>query len=320
MFLPSNITLKFGDSGDFVAELQRRLAMVKCFSEDQVNGFYDGSTVNGVMQFQGSNGLHADGVAGPETLRRLNGVIAGDTGGDSTSSQEEEEKKRLEAESQALAFGLAQQQPDPGMWGQPAEQLREEAPAQAAPPPIDVSAPVMSSFAPAPPPIDLSAPPPQMSSFAPAPQDLTAMLMGGNAQQPIDLAQQNATREPEQLSARQQAQQQQQSFAARPDPIPEQYVPPQPPQGRVFTPEPEPEAQQPATLMQRAGRFANAMIEKLANYFEAKLPPNVLREVQQIGVSMAQAGLREAPIPTGPENVRAPEQVPGRDQQPQQIR
>src|SRR6478735_15299 len=99
MFLPSNITLKFGDSGDFVAELQRRLAMVRCFPEDSINGFFDGLTVNGVTSFQGREGLHADGVAGPETLRRLNSVIAGDT---SSAAPKEEDTAKEVAASQPL--------------------------------------------------------------------------------------------------------------------------------------------------------------------------------------------------------------------------
>lgn len=73
MFLPSNITLKLGDSGDFVAELQRRLAARDFLGRDMITSFYDGATVHGVRQFQAAHGIRADGVAGPETLRRLNG-------------------------------------------------------------------------------------------------------------------------------------------------------------------------------------------------------------------------------------------------------
>jgi hypothetical protein len=96
MFLPSNITLKFGDSGDFVSELQRRLAAVHCFDANAINGFYDGVTVNGVSQFQSMSGIRADGIAGPETLRRLNGVISGDNS--STTDHKAEEEKRQQQE------------------------------------------------------------------------------------------------------------------------------------------------------------------------------------------------------------------------------
>ncbi len=94
MFLPSNITLKLGDSGDFVAELQRRLAARDLLSSDMVTSFYDGATVSAVRQFQNANGLRADGVAGPETLRRLNGLSdATATSGSSSSNQSDNEQE-----------------------------------------------------------------------------------------------------------------------------------------------------------------------------------------------------------------------------------
>lgn len=109
MFLPTNITLKFGDSGDFVSELQRRLSAIHHFDVASINGFFDGVTVNAVSQFQTTNGIRADGIAGPETLRRLNGVISGET---STADQkaEEEEKKRLEQQAMFMQQQFAQQQ------------------------------------------------------------------------------------------------------------------------------------------------------------------------------------------------------------------
>ena len=62
MFLPSNITLKFGDSGDFVAELQRRLAGIGVHSDQAISGAYDGTTVNSVSSFQARMGLRAEDV------------------------------------------------------------------------------------------------------------------------------------------------------------------------------------------------------------------------------------------------------------------
>ncbi len=73
MCLPSNITLQFGDSGDYVTELQRRLASYNYLSGDMLTGFFDASTVSAVRSFQTASGIRADGIAGPETLRRLNG-------------------------------------------------------------------------------------------------------------------------------------------------------------------------------------------------------------------------------------------------------
>lgn len=90
MFLPSNITLKLGDSGDFVAELQRRLATRDLLSADMVTSFFDGATVNAVRQFQMTNGIRADGVAGPETLRRLNGITDGTSGSTNTQNDSEQ--------------------------------------------------------------------------------------------------------------------------------------------------------------------------------------------------------------------------------------
>ncbi len=312
MFLPSNITLKFGDSGDFVAELQRRLAMVKCFSEDQVNGFYDGSTVNGVMAFQGSHGIHADGVAGPETLRRLNGVIAGDTSSDAEDKKEEEAQRAM-TETNALNFELAQQEPTPAAWGEP---VREETQAAPAPQAVGLdpamfgtaavmAAPALSEATRA----DIE----RQQNPGKAPSiELAEMLLTANAQE-------------HQLKAL--------NEQAPPPPVqqPPQVPPQQPAQLEALVAAPpmvEPQAVQqaapvaePQGLVQRAGRFANAMMQKLSDYFEAKLPPSVLNEVKSAGQVMAAAGMREAPIPTGPE-MGGQAQLPARgpEQQQAQIR
>lgn len=305
MFLPSNITLKFGDSGDFVSELQRRLAMVGCFDESQVNGFFDGNTVNGVTRFQGMNGLHADGVAGPETLRRLNGVIAGDTSGSSTSSAQEEEAARAAQNTNVLNQWLIDQPAavDPTFLS-PAAPAHEPAPAVAAEPQA-VYAP------PAPPPIAPLAPPPMDHAIlhAPAPpqNDLAAMLLAQPpAPQAMPLEQQprEHTRPPMQEVPPQQQYQQQPAF----------QPPAQPPHETA----PEPMQAEPQGIIGKTMRFANAMMQKVADYFEAKLPPTVLKEVQNIGLNMAQHGVKEAPIPTGPEMggqaqtpARGPEQQAG---------
>lgn len=317
MFLPSNITLKFGDSGDFVAELQRRLAMVKCFTEDQVNGFYDGATVNGVMAFQGQNGLHADGVAGPETLRRLNGVIAGDTSSSSDTRQEEEEKQRAQHETQLRDLALAQQEPQPAAWGEPAA-VQEEAPAAAAP----AVAPQAGGLDPA-----MFAPAAIMAAPQPSPADLADRANR-------ELLSQNPAQELNNMVNAAAAQERVQQAAPPLQPPPQQPLPPEamvapqaplaPPAAPALPPtEPAPVQQQaePQSLVQRAGRFANAMVQKLADYFEAKLPPSVLNEVKAAGQVMAASGVREAPIPTGPE-MAGPAQAPARgpEQQQGQIR
>lgn len=324
MFLPSNITLKFGDSGDFVAELQRRLAMVKCFSDDQVNGFYDGSTVNGVMQFQGSNGLHADGVAGPETLRRLNGVIAGDTSGGSDDKKEEDTQRAHEADLRNLVMADQHAQQEPlAAWGEPA--LGAEPALAPAPQPVGLDPAMFAPVAPAAAPLISEADradiarQQQAGPSAPA-IELAQMLVAANAQQ-IQHDQQQATlaaNTPPPL---------QQPLAA-PAPLPTQpAINTAPAMAPTPLPMAEPVQQaapavaEPQGLMQRAGRFANAMVQKLADYFEAKLPPSVLNEVKAAGQVMAAAGMKEAPIPSGPE-MGGPSQAPARgpEQQPAQVR
>lgn len=93
MFLPSNITLQFGDSGDYVTELQRRLASYNYLSGDMLTGFFDASTVSAVRGFQTASGIRADGIAGPETLRRLNGF--GGSSSDETPPTNAQEDKIL---------------------------------------------------------------------------------------------------------------------------------------------------------------------------------------------------------------------------------
>lgn len=95
MFLPSNITLAPGDTGEFVAELQRRLATIQLYPSETVTGNYDGMTTSAVTSFQMQQGLHSDGVAGPETLRRLNGVLSG------TFNASQEEKTENAAQQTA---------------------------------------------------------------------------------------------------------------------------------------------------------------------------------------------------------------------------
>lgn len=77
MFLPSTMTLSPGDSGEFVRELQRRLSTLSLYPAEALSGFYDGMTTSAVTSFQFQQGLRSDGIAGPETLRRLNGVLSG---------------------------------------------------------------------------------------------------------------------------------------------------------------------------------------------------------------------------------------------------
>lgn len=291
MFLPSNITLQFGDSGDFVSELQRRLAMVQCFSENMVNGFFDGNTVNGVTRFQGMVGLHADGVAGPETLRRLNGVI---TGGSAASDKKEEEKKQAAAPqvNPMLLYGQPQTPENPAIFGTRPPDLQTE-------------------------------PPPQ-----PLAQQTELPPM-----QPLNEQQQaqHKAREAELLQQQQREQVKHSALAdmllSKPTPQaelqtehgrnPQQVTASQ----QVETQTAQQSAQalekhEPKTFIGRAIKFASAYMQKLSDYFHHKLAPSVLDEVHEIGMLMRQNGVKEAPIPMGPEMARAP-QAQGRSDTPQ---
>jgi peptidoglycan hydrolase-like protein with peptidoglycan-binding domain len=78
----SGTTLKVGSRGAAVKKLQRRLHV-------SVTGYYGSQTKAAVKRFQRANGLKADGVAGPATLRALgvtaHSATAEGTGGSSPS-------------------------------------------------------------------------------------------------------------------------------------------------------------------------------------------------------------------------------------------
>lgn len=358
MFLPSNITLKFGDSGDFVSELQRRLVAVGCFSSDAINGFFDGSTVNGVSSFQSMSGIRADGIAGPETLRRLNGVISGDNS--STADTKAEEEKRLQQEQalrlqreqqylyeqQALLEQQRQQQAYAAqMQAQSAAQTyapQPQAQPQAALPEVNYAqAPVYQPQQPIQP----------LQSVATAGDDMLARMLLG--QQPQAQAQPQVQTQQQQQAQLQQQQSQQQQLAQ-----PQAFQAPQPPQAninaamppaqaamQVLTPSAvamqpalapaqplpmaanaqDPNAQQSPTVEQpprgmigRAVQFVSEKIQQLHQYFEAKLPPHALNEARSAGLLLAQSGVKEAAIPGGPEPQRGIEGPQRGQQQVQQ--
>lgn len=279
MFLPSTMTLKFGDAGDFVTELQRRLTMVGCFSEAMINGYFDGPTVNGVIAFQGRHGLHADGVAGPETLRRLSGVITGDTGSSAPTGTTEEEAKPVPPQPQGFTWGSTPAEPAPVAAFMAAEAAAtssyaaEMQPTAVYTPPPPAPAPM---FEPQPPQpaqsydmlaaLAQTAPQPQHArpEHGPMPVSERPPLTGAGGAVPL------AAITPVQMAVP----------AATPQP-----------------PALEQQAPAPQGFLDKAVRFANTMVQKLADYFEAKLPPSVLREVQSIGQFMAREGVREVPIP-----------------------
>jgi len=112
MFLPPDLSLQAGDSGEYVSELQRRLAQRDLLGEANINGFFDGPTTQAVMEFQSLNGLRSDGIAGPETLRRLISIGANDSSssGGGTASEEEEKNAALEQNERADMHAMAEQE------------------------------------------------------------------------------------------------------------------------------------------------------------------------------------------------------------------
>jgi len=80
----NSTVLKPGATGADVIELQRALAAHN-FNPGDLDGLYGPATVAAVVAFQNSNGLLADGIAGPRTLFAL-GLATDDTLPDSTGS------------------------------------------------------------------------------------------------------------------------------------------------------------------------------------------------------------------------------------------
>lgn len=73
-------TLKYGARGDRVKLLQQALKDLS-FLSGKADGKFGTATQLAVTSFQQANGLDADGKAGPKTLRRLENLLEGDTGG-----------------------------------------------------------------------------------------------------------------------------------------------------------------------------------------------------------------------------------------------
>ena len=72
-------TYRQGSSGDGVRTIQTKLKNWGYYT-GAVDGIYGSATVEAVKYFQRSNGLTADGVAGPATLAKL-GISSGSSGG-----------------------------------------------------------------------------------------------------------------------------------------------------------------------------------------------------------------------------------------------
>ena len=64
-------TIRQGDSGDAVRELQQLLIDHKYLNEGAADGIFGSSTLSAVMNFQKANGFTEDGVAWPQTIAKL---------------------------------------------------------------------------------------------------------------------------------------------------------------------------------------------------------------------------------------------------------
>ncbi len=374
MFLPSNITLKFGDSGDFVSELQRRLAGVDAYPRDQINGFFNGTTVNGVSAFQTRCGLRADGIAGPETLRRLNTALTGGSSSSDSSSGggNQDEEQTQAAADVARSFYMLDNQPEtlspPSI--EPLHQA--EVSGWGAPDSAPEISPDMGAFQ----------PPSQGAALNEQQQiqqqllreaqmhhqhhaqthdqlaqtlmqqtqrhqqgtpDAVAAQQTGNLsaeqqqqlhQQQVQQAQATASQPPQgnDALAAQMAAAQGQGTAAMPpketdvaaqqqmQQAQQQQVQQQMQQQSAEAPPAgaEPTAEPSRGLVGRALGKVDALVQKLTGYFEAKLSPDVLSEVKNIGQVMLRSGVKESAIPSAPDEVRT-QSLPSRGPEPMQV-
>ena len=74
-------TLRNGSTGEKVESLQTRLTELGYY-QGEIDGQFGAGTREAVIAFQKRNGLDADGLAGEETLRKLNSPEAVPSGGE----------------------------------------------------------------------------------------------------------------------------------------------------------------------------------------------------------------------------------------------
>ena len=75
---------KYGSRGSEVTQIQTKLKRWGYYS-GSVDGIYGTQTVNAVKYFQRKNGLTADGIAGPATLKAM-GITSSSSSSSSSSS------------------------------------------------------------------------------------------------------------------------------------------------------------------------------------------------------------------------------------------
>ncbi|WP_263622832.1 peptidoglycan-binding protein [Guptibacillus algicola] len=79
-------TVRYGDRGQQVSNLQSQLKN-KGFYNYSVDGVFGPVTRNAVMDFQSSNGLTVDGIAGPQTFGALSGASTSTSSSSNTSTE-----------------------------------------------------------------------------------------------------------------------------------------------------------------------------------------------------------------------------------------
>ena len=103
--------LKKGDKGDAVKKLQKRLKELGYY-KSWADGDYGNETYEAVKAFQKKNGLYVDGVAGSQTLKKLNSSNVVSANGTVAGSQDKEEDATddgtLKKGSQGAAVKLLQ--------------------------------------------------------------------------------------------------------------------------------------------------------------------------------------------------------------------
>ena len=75
---------KYGSRGSEVTQIQTKLKRWGYYSGN-IDGIYGTQTVNAVKYFQRKNGLTADGIAGPATLKAM-GIMTSSSSSSSSSS------------------------------------------------------------------------------------------------------------------------------------------------------------------------------------------------------------------------------------------
>lgn len=109
---PKKVGLKEGDRNDNVKTLQERLMDLDYLDRDEPTDFYGPATAYAVQLFQRKNGMQIDGIAGSDTVDKLNGteakpyvVSVGDRGTDVTSLSSRLTKLGYVGSSKTAVYG-----------------------------------------------------------------------------------------------------------------------------------------------------------------------------------------------------------------------